>query len=420
MSAHKHLTFEDRIMIHRGLDNSSSRKSIADIIGKDKSTVCKEVKLHSFSKRHKRFGVSPKGTYDCIHIAECGFNHFCTSSCDRIQAIPCKRRDHTVGVCNGCDLCNSCKLTKRFYDAQLAHKEYLENLHVSREGINLTTSQAKKLGDLIKPYIDNGQSIYAALTDHPEITQCEKTIYNYINQGVFSVNGLINLDLRLKPSRKPTKKVVSKVRKDRAYLKGRTYKCFTEYMDLHPYSSVVEMDTVYNDESKGPFIQTLQFVDYNLMLGIYHTEKTAVAMVDGLKQIKEALGDKEFRHHFQVILTDRGSEFVYANEFEALGCKIFYCDPMQSSQKPHVENNHRLFRYICPKGTDLKQLGLHSQKDLDLLFSHINSYPREVKFGKSPIEEFVFYHPNSEFLIKLGLKKIDSDKIILKPSLLNK
>ena len=49
MSAHKHLTLEDRIMIHRGLDNSSSRKSIADIIGKDKSTVCKEVKLHSCS-----------------------------------------------------------------------------------------------------------------------------------------------------------------------------------------------------------------------------------------------------------------------------------------------------------------------------------------------------------------------------------
>ena len=72
MSAHKHLTFEDRIIIHRGLDNSSSRKSIAAIIGKDKSTVCKEVKLHSFSKRHKPFGVSPKGTYDCIHIAECG------------------------------------------------------------------------------------------------------------------------------------------------------------------------------------------------------------------------------------------------------------------------------------------------------------------------------------------------------------
>ena len=57
---------------------------------------------------------------------------------------------------------------------------------------------------------------------------------------------------------------------------------------------------------------------------------------------------------------------------------------MQSSQKPHVENNHRLFRYICPKGTDLKQLGLHSQKDLDLLFSHINSYPFSKAFIRAP------------------------------------
>ena len=68
----------------------------------------------------------------------------------------------------------------------------------------------------------------------------------------------------------------------------------------------------------------------------------------------------------------------------------------------------------------MKQLGLHSQEDLDLVFSHINSYPREVKFGKSPIEEFLFYHPNSDFLTKLRLKKIDSDKIMLKPSLLKK
>lgn len=158
--------------------------------------------------------------------------------------------------------------------------------------MNLTTFQAKQLGDIIKPYIDKGQSIYAALLDHPEITQCEKTIYNYINQGVFSGNGLIDLDLRLKTSRKPIKKVKSKVRKNLTYLKGRTYKCFTQYMDLHPGSSIVEMDTVYNDVSNGPFNQTFQLVDCSLMIAIYHSEKTAAAMVDGLKQIKEVLGER--------------------------------------------------------------------------------------------------------------------------------
>ena len=420
MAAHKHLTLDDRFTIQKGLDNSSSRKSIADTLGKDKSTISKEVKLHSFSRSFKRQGVSPKGTYDCIHIETCGFNRFCSLACDKIHAIPCKRRDHTIGVCNGCENLNSCKLNKRFYDAQKAHNEYLDSLHDSREGVNLTTSQAKLLADKIKPYIDKGQSVYAALADHPEITQCEKTIYNYINQGVFSVNGLIDLDLRVKTSRKPMKKVKSKIRKDHAYLKGRTYKCFHEYMGLHPHVSVVEMDTVYNDVSNGPFIQTFQFVDYNLMIDIYHSEKTAAAMVYGLKLMKDALGEKVFLRHFQVILTDRGNEFVYADQFETLGCKIFYCDPMQSAQKPHVENNHRLFRYICPKEKDLTRLGLRSQADVNLAFSHINSYPREVKFGKSPIDEFLFYHPDSDFLTRLGLKKIDPDKVTLKPSLLTK
>ena len=38
------------------------------------------------------------------------------------------------------------------------------------------------------------QSVYTILNNHPEITQCEKTIYNYIDAGVFS----IEMDLQRK------------------------------------------------------------------------------------------------------------------------------------------------------------------------------------------------------------------------------
>ena len=51
------------------------------------------------------------------------------------------------------------------------------------------------------------------------------------------------------------------------------------------------------------------------------------------------------------------------------------------------------------KEKDLNQLGLHSQADLDLIFSHINSYPRKERYGKSPIEEFTFYYPESEAIL---------------------
>jgi IS30 family transposase len=50
--------------------------------------------------------------------------------------------------------------------------------------------------------------------------------------------------------------------------------------------------------------------------------------------------------------------------------KIFYCDSMQSSQKPHVENNHNFIREILPNGQDWSHL---TQEKLDLMFSHINS-----------------------------------------------
>lgn len=46
-----------------------------------------------------------------------------------------------------------------------------------------------------------------------------------------------------------------------------------------------------------------------------------------------------------------------------------------------------------------------SQDDLDLIFSHINSYRREEYHFKSPIELIEFYCPNSKILEKLKIKK---------------
>ena len=47
MAKQAHLTLEERKIIEVGLNNGSTRKSIADPLGKDKSTICKEVKRHT-------------------------------------------------------------------------------------------------------------------------------------------------------------------------------------------------------------------------------------------------------------------------------------------------------------------------------------------------------------------------------------
>lgn len=422
MANNKHMNLSDRLIIEKGLNNKSSRSSIADTLGMDKSSICKEIKNHAKLVPFSRTGSSSSGTYDCIHINECGYNSFCPRACSSRVMIPCKTKDSASGVCNGCPNKSKCKLTKKIYSAEDAQEEYESTLHDSRYGWNLSYREAKTLADILKPLLEQGQSIEHILKNHPEITCCKKTIYNYIEEGALSEFGITNLDLRRQVFRKMTKKKKQeyKPRKDHKYLKGRTYKDFQNYMARHPNASLIEMDTVYNDISSGPFIQTFQIVEYHLMIGILHEEKTAQEMVEGLKAIHNLLGEEEFKKVFQVILTDRGSEFVYAEQMEALGCKVFYCDPMCSWQKAHVENNHILLRYICPKEKDLRKLGLIFQEDLDLVFSHINSYGRESLNGKSPYEVFKFFHSDSTILEKLHIKKVDPNNIFLRPELLKK
>ena len=43
---YSHITLEQRRIIAEGIKNGSSKSAIAETIGKDKSTVAKEIKLH--------------------------------------------------------------------------------------------------------------------------------------------------------------------------------------------------------------------------------------------------------------------------------------------------------------------------------------------------------------------------------------
>ena len=66
----------------------------------------------------------------------------------------------------------------------------------------MNTSELIELAHIICPLIKKGQSIYTILTNHPEITFCEKTIYNYIEMGLFKDWDITNLTLKRKVRRK--------------------------------------------------------------------------------------------------------------------------------------------------------------------------------------------------------------------------
>lgn len=90
--------------------------------------------------------------------------------------------------------------------------------------------------------------------------------------------------------------------------------------------------------------------------------------------------------------------------------------PQPPSQKSHVENNHNFVREILPRGIDWFHL---TQEKVDLMFSHINSVPRQALGGRTPYEAFTFFY-GENILTKLNIQKIEKDKVTLQPYLLTK
>ncbi len=179
------------------------------------------------------------------------------------------------------------------------------------------------------------------------------------------------------------------------------------------------MDTFYNNQA-GPYIQTFIFENTSFMIGILHQNKTSDSMSESLNKFQDKLSDTEYKNLFSVLLTDRGSEFAKPHQFEIntntgeIRSKIFYCDPMQSSQKPHVENNHNFIREILPNGQDWSHL---TQEKINLMFSHINSTPRNKLGNKTPYEIFTFIY-GEKLAKKLDTQKIEKDEVCTTPRLL--
>ncbi len=421
INAHSHLTLEERRIILKGIINGSTKAAMAQTIGKDKSTIGKEIKAHRFLVKKCPLPL------ECSAYRKCAFGRQCTPDCPDYTPFRCSRRDRPPGACNGCSNRSRCRFDKYEYNPEKAQSVYRDTLVDSRVGVNLTSKEAKAMADVIGPLLRQGLSPYRILQTHPELGICEKTLYNYIESGVFhEVAGITVMDLRRKVSRKlpKSKAATYKKRQDRSHLRGRTYKDYKAYLAENPDVFVTQMDTVYNDESHGPFIQTFKFVKAGFLFALLHEEKTASAMLSGVCLLEGILGSRLFHKYAHVLLTDRGSEFSAAQDMETAAdgsrrTRVFFCDPMQSGQKGTLENKHVELRYILPKQTNLWGLGLVDQDALNLVLSHVNSAPVESLGGKSPLELTAFLYPDLyEKLLAFGIRKIESDNVMLKPCLL--
>ena len=408
----KHLTFEERCKIEECINKGFRKYQIANELKKSQSTILREIRNNRIFKPRKIFNENP---FNCIYLKDC---KVCTGKCKYYETEKCNRRDKFIGACNNCPDIKKCKLDQYFYKAKFAHEKYRETLVDARQGVNLNTSELFEIAHIICPLIDKGQSLYTILNNHPEIKLSVKTLYNYIEMGLFKDWGITNLSLKRKVKRKIRSKKLKK-RNEPANYTGRKYEDYLQFKEENPDVPTTEMDTIYNNQA-GPYIQTFIFENTSLMIGILHTEKTADSMSKALDLIQDKLSDEEYQKIFSLLLTDRGTEFSKPIQFEVnidtgeIRSKIFYCDAQMSSQKPHVENNHNFVREILPNGQSWTNL---TQEKVNLVFSHINSTPRKSLGGKTPYEVFSFLY-GENILKKLNIQKIAKDEVNTTPRLL--
>lgn len=429
----KHLELSDRVTIAAKLDAGWPLRQIADELGKSPSTISREIRKHSVE-------VNKGGAYRlkncCIHRAKCARYGLCEdkpnctrkcSACNKCNSVcpefseeHCPLLRQPPYVCNGCKKWTSCVLRKVYYKPDIADAQYRQLLRESREGYNMTTLELRNVDAKISPLIKNGQSIHhACFAAGDAITVSESTVSRLIKDGMLSASVMDQQRVvKLKPRkhRHREKKLDTKCRKNRTL---SDYQIFTQ---KHPELNTVEMDTVIGKVG-GKSLMTLIFPTTELMLAFLCDCHTAQCIQSKIEFLYQGLGEY-FSTLFPILLTDNGSEFSNPSAIETAPdgsrrTNVFYCDPLASWQKPHVERNHEFIRTILPKGTSFDNL---TQEKVNLMMSHINSYARPSLGNRSPFEMFAFLYGQNmldALLHLLCLSVITPENIILKPRLLH-
>lgn len=448
----KHMTDEERQDIERHLRKGWSVAQIAKKIGRPECTVAREIKKRRIdsTKGAKKSSSSTCALYDScrrtkVCPVECGMKKLCKNCFCCIEACPdftprsCSRLTSSPFVCNGCERERTCPLPKKFYIASGAQTNYEGILHGSRQGVHASDEQLARINDIFSQCTRQGQSVRNIMVNNPDLFGiCQRTMYNYVNLKKFDA---IRGDLPFACSRKPRKnRPVTKT--DAKCRIGRTYKDLITYWMANPSlrDRECEMDGLEGQKTDGRYIFTFIFNEDDIVLGFISGSKTANDCTAIFRALWNAAGPELFMKLFAIVITDNGPEFsdpvaIEANPLfvprgEDIGrdwkdcespdkyrARVFYCNSYSPKQKAHVERVHEEVRRILIKGVSFRSL---TQADVNLVFSHVNSYTRGVLDDTTPYDSFVARHGEAgkRFLDNLGIKRIEPNEVNLTPALL--
>lgn len=267
---------------------------------------------------------------------------------------------------------------RKVYFADVAQNKYLKNRE--NKGINLKIGNDMELVRYIETEIKekkrSPEAVIGAIKSHGkkfQTTICYKTLYNYIDRGLFL--GISNSDLPVKKEGK--KRSYHKVR---VSLKNKTARLIDERPEeilKRKEFGHWEMDTVQGGTGKGKaclLVLSERMTRKELIFKM--PSKHAKNVVKVLDRMERRMGLKTFRKYFKTITVDNGTEFSDTKGMERhKRTVIYYCHPYSSWERGTNENINKMIRRFIPKGASIEQ---YTNADIQRIQDWINDYPRGI------------------------------------------
>ena len=278
---------------------------------------------------------------------------------------------------------NSDLTEKMVYLADVGQRKHDEK--ATNKGRGLKIGYDHKLANYIEDKIKNQRWSPDAVIGNIkaeelifETSICTKTLYNYIDKGIFAE--ISNKDLWLK--RNVKNRNYKKIRT--VSLNNKNGKSITERpkeANERAEWGHWEIDLVVGKQGTKPVILTLVERKSRKSLYVIVKNKTQKEVIAAIKRARRKVGGN-FDNVFKTITADNGSEFLDSEAIKkAAKCgEVYYAHPYSSWERGSNENSNRILRRFVPKGTDIGKL---TAKDLQRIEDWVNNYPRKILNYKS-------------------------------------
>lgn len=279
------------------------------------------------------------------------------------------------------------------YSAIKAQEDYDEK--ASAKGPHLKIGKNNKLAKKIKDCIVNEKySPYATIeklkddSSYQETPISVRTLYNYIDQELFTDVTKKNLPRKGKSSKRKYTRVTKRIKDVDAKRIDDRPKEANERSELGHW----EMDCVESGRGKGRACLLVLAERRSRETLLFKLRSQSQKEVQRqLDQFEKKIGIKRFRTMFKSITVDNGSEFLDWRNLEQscvskqgiLRTQIYYCHPYHSWERGTNEQVNGHLRRFIPKGCAIAK---YSTKRILEIQEWLNTYPRKVLNGKSAEE----------------------------------